>query len=145
MKRWFFLSFILIALVMPGISPAQTWYPANQRTVAWDPITIDDQGQPLSAAATMAYEVYYKTTANSTPVLIAETTATQITVTFPVEASYFLGVKGIRKEGEVKVAESSIAWSDISANCQDNQAFGVRYFKNPGKAGGLRTPQASSN
>lgn len=143
MKKLFPVISLGIALFLfPLAAGAQTWYPANQRTVAWDPVTTDEAGQPLPAGSTVGYKVYYKTTLATSQVFLIELATPQVTLTLPVEGSYFIGVSAIRKEGDILITETAISWSDIPANCQGGQAFGIRFYKTPAPPRNLRSPSS---
>jgi hypothetical protein len=131
------LCFILF-FALAGISHAQTWYPANQRTVAWDAVATDADGNPFPAGAVVLYQIYYKTPASSTPVYIGETNMTSVAISFPAQGSYFVGISAVQKEGALIVAESEISWSDNAAVCAGGQTFGIRFYVRPGNPRNLR-------
>ncbi len=141
----FAVLFLALFFVLGGLAYGQTWYPANQKTVAWDVVPIDSEGQPLPPGSIVAYQVYFKTTTNATPVYFGETNATQITMTFPTQGSYFVGVMAVQKEGAVVVSQSNIMWSDQAIACKDGQTFGIRFYKNPGDPKGMRPVAENSD
>jgi hypothetical protein len=122
---------LILLLLLPALAPAQTWYSANQRTVAWDPVTTDDAGVPLPAGS-VNYKIFYKLVVVPEPVFISEIATNQVTITFPNEGSYFVGVSSVRKEGQTVVAESIPAWSDNPTYCEDGRTFGIRFYRFPG-------------
>lgn len=138
MRKLLFVGTVLVSFLLVSAAVAQVWYPANQKTVAWDVVTTDDSGLPLPPGAIVGYKAYYKTTLVTTPVFLIELAVNQVTVTFPAEGSYFFGVSAIRKEGDVLVSESPISWSDLAANCQNGETFGIRFYKNASGPRNLR-------
>lgn len=107
---------------------AQTWYTANQATVAWDAVA------PVVSTDTIKYQVYTKVGATGTPVKVGgEITALQLTITFNIEGRYFIGVDAVRyPTGEtVGIRSDRIAWSDVATDCSSVGPFGVVYFVSP--------------
>jgi len=146
-KKLFFplfaVAFAALLFASPGL--AQIWYPANQKTVAWDAPTLDAGGTPLPAGITLAYKTYYKTSVGGAPVFLAEVTTTQAVFTFSTQGSYFVGVSAIQKDGAVVIVESVIAWSDNAASCQGGATFGIRSYAVPGSPKNLRSSSLFGN
>lgn len=129
-----FLVLCFVVLFAPT-AIAQTWYTANQATVAWDAVA------PIAAGDTIKYQIYIRTgTTGDGTAVGAEVTTTQTTVTFSAEGRYFLGVKTIRyPQGEtVGIPSTNTAWSNVAGDCSAAGPFGIKYFVAPGSAGGLR-------
>jgi hypothetical protein len=137
------LAMVLAVILSVAIAQAQTWYPVNQATVAWDAVTQLSDGTPIPAGSTIHYVVYSKApggtvfSAIGTPV-----TATQMLITFAVEGQYIIGVKAQRLAGTpaAMVSESDIAWSDVAANVPISGTWGVIYYIKPGAIKNLRKP-----
>ena len=145
MKKFLFwcLMAALAVVLTTALAQAQTWYPANQATVAWDAVTQLSDGTPIPAGSTIQYVVYTKApggtvfSAMGTPV-----PATQMLITFAVEGQYIIGVKAQRLAGTpaAMVSESDIAWSDVAANVPASGIWGVIYYIKPGAVRNLRKP-----
>ena len=129
------LLLIIAVLTMAGVANAQTWYTANQVTLAWDAV-------PKVATTDQAnkYQVYSRNDLVSLGTKIAgEITATQLLISFSIEGQYYLGVESIRYPAGATVGlpSSTKAWSNVAADTNGNP-FGVSFFNLPGKPGGLR-------
>jgi hypothetical protein len=128
--------FLTVAiLAMASIANAQTWYTANQVTLAWDAVP-----KVLATDQANKYQVYSRNDLVSLGSKIgAEITATQLLISLSVEGRYYLGVKSIRYPvGEtVGIPSVGTAWSNVAADTANNP-FGVSYFTAPVFPGGLR-------
>ena len=137
MKKLFLILLVSI-IAFTGVALAQTWYTANQKTVARDAVTTKANGSPVPAGE-ISYTVYlYNAVTDPThanPVEIGTTSQTQYLVTLGTEGKYFFGVKSVRTvDGEI-VGESAIVWSSDPA-----YDFGLQYFAAPADPGGLKLP-----
>jgi hypothetical protein len=133
MKKLFMV--LVMVMLMAGISNAQTWYPANQVTLAWDAVpkvqTTDQANK---------YQVYSRNdTVSAGSKIGGEITATQLLISFTVEGQYYLGVEAIRYPvgATVGIPSATKAWSNVAADTNNNP-FGVSFFTLPGKAINLR-------
>ena len=119
-----------------AIATAQTWYTANQVTVAWDAVA------KTATTDTIKYQVYTRigTTGNGSPTG-AEITATQLAITFTTEGRYYVGVKTIRYPvGEtVGIPSATTSWSNDPLVCAAAGPFGIVYYVAPSGVSGLRT------
>jgi len=134
MKRLFFILLILI-FAAPAIVHAQTWYTANQVTLAWDAVP-----KVLATDQANKYQVYSRNDLVSLGSKIGgEITATQLVVSFTVEGRYYLGVESIRYPVGATVGSKSAtkAWSNVAADTANNP-FGVTFFAAPGGVVGLK-------
>jgi len=122
------IGVLFICIAIPAWS--QTWYPANQKTVAWDAVTVP--------SGTVTYKVYSKPETSETPTLMTTVTTTQATVTFTVEGRYYLGVSAVRTVSGVEVESSTISWSNVAAVCKNGQTFGIQYITAPNAPTGFR-------
>ena len=132
MKR---LIIILAILMFAAPALAQTWYTANQVTLAWDAVP-----KVLTTDQANKYQVYSRNDLVSLGSKIgAEITATQLIISLTVEGRYYLGVKTVRyPQGETTgIPSTGTAWSNVAADTNNNP-FGVLYFVAPGFPGGLR-------
>jgi hypothetical protein len=129
------LLIVIVILILAGVANAQTWYTANQVTLAWDPVP-----KLLATDQANKYQVYLRNDLVSNGTKIAgEITATQLLISFSVEGQYYLGVESIRYPVGVTVGitSASKAWSNNAADTNNNP-FGVSFFTLPGKAVNLR-------
>ena len=132
MKR---LLIILAILIFAAPAMAQTWYTANQVTLAWDAVP-----KVLATDQTNKYQVYSRNDLVSLGTKVGtEVTATQLIISLSVEGRYYLGVKTVRyPQGEATgIPSIGTAWSNVAADTNNNP-FGVLYFVAPGFPGGLR-------
>ena len=132
MKR---LIIILAIIIFAAPAIAQTWYTANQVTLAWDAVP-----KVLTTDQANKYQVYSRNDLVSLGSKIGgEITAAQLVVSFTTEGRYYLGVEAIRyPTGEtVGIKSSTKAWSNVAADT-NNSPFGVSFFAVPGGVGGLR-------
>jgi len=133
MKR--FILILTILMFAPAVVMAQTWYTANQVTLAWDAVP-----KVLTTDQANKYQVYSRNDLVSLGSKIGgEVTATQLLISLTVEGRYYLGVKTVRYPvGEtVGIPSVGTAWSNVAADTANNP-FGVLYFTAPGFPGGLR-------
>ena len=124
-----------LCLLIPVTVWAQSWFTANQVTLAWDPVA------KIAPTDTIKYQVYARTDTTSAGQPVgAEVTATQAVITFAAEGRYYLGVRTIRyPQGEtIGIPSDGIAWSNDAAACGPAGAFGVIYYMAPAKAKGLK-------
>ena len=129
------LFLILAILIFAAPAMAQTWYTANQVTLAWDAVP-----KVLTTDQSNKYQVYSRNDLVSLGSKIGgEITATQLVVSFTTEGRYYLGVETIRyPAGEtVGIKSATKAWSNVSADTSNNP-FGVMFFAAPSGASGLR-------
>ena len=129
------LLIIIAILVMAGVANAQTWYTANQVTLAWDPVP-----KVLATDQANKYQVYSRNDLVSNGTKIAgEITATQLLISFSVEGQYYLGVESIRYPvgATVGITSASKAWSNNAADT-NNLPFGVSFMIRPVITTGLR-------
>ena len=140
MKLKTFLFTLIAALIAVPIaySAVDNWYPANQRTVAWDAVTTLEDGTPLPEGSTVSYEVFYAKEDKTGQMSLGITSATSFTVTLPAEGKYIIGVQAIRNIVGVDPIRSTMAWSDDPTKCQNGATFGIIFYIKPGNVGGLR-------
>ena len=125
-----------IVLLFTGVAYAQTWFPANQATVAWDAVA------PLATGDVIKYQCYTRTDTTSAGTKVGgEITETQQVISFPAEGRYYVGVETIRyKVGEpVGIPSATRSWSNVAADCAAAGPFGIVYLIAPGSPKGLRS------
>ena len=127
MKRTILAVVIIFAMAVSV--QAQTWYPANQVTLAWDAVP---QVQPTDSPN--KYQVYSKFgVSTATPQKTGtEITANQQTISLTVEGRYYFCVESIRyAQGEtVGMKSAKMACSDVSADTATGD-FGVIFLSPP--------------
>ena len=113
--------FLIILAILMFASPAisETWYTANQHTVAWG-----------AGEGAVSYRIYLKQ-GNGTPVLLGDVQTTQAVFTLPGVGRYYACAQSVNGEDV-----SEIVCSDLPENCLDGQTFGLKI--NPGKPKDLR-------
>lgn len=151
MKRLLILAILLLAAPVM----AQTWYTANQVTLAWDAVPMPNcssNGPPAPpicptpggpAVGTMKYQVYSRNDLVSTGTKVgAEITATQLLISLTTMGQYYFGVESIVYYSGQTVGQKSPlkAWSNVAADTNNNP-FGVLYLLAPSSPGGLRLIQ----
>ena len=135
MKKKLALMVLVLFVLAPMVALAQTWYTANQATVAWDPVP------PVATGDTIKYQVYTRVGTTGTPVKVGnEITATQLAITFSVEGRYYVGVDAVRyPSGETAgIRSATISWSSNAADCSSAGPFGIVFYVAPAAATGLR-------
>jgi hypothetical protein len=123
----------ILLLAVPAFS--QTWYPANQVTIAWDEVP-----KVLTTDQANKYQVYSRNDLVSLGAKIGgEITATQLLISLTVEGRYYLGVEAIRyPQGETTgIPSATKAWSNVAADT-NNSPFGILFFTAPAQPVGLR-------
>ena len=123
---------VLAMALISSISFSQVWYPANQKTIAWDAVTQCDDGSPIPAGETVRYQIYIALESDldkANKVNVGATTATSHLITFP-EGKWFVGIFSERMQGETVVSTSaSISWSNDTVVCQNGETFGISFFR----------------
>jgi hypothetical protein len=158
MKKVLCISGVLVVLflMMVDSASAQTWYPANKVTLAWDSVPIPNcvcstppctptticpgPTYPSPAAGVVKYQVYSRGDLVSLGDKVGgEITATQLLVSFTSMGKYYLGIESIvYYQGEtVGIKSATKAWSSVAADTNNNP-FGVSFFFAPTIPGGLR-------
>jgi hypothetical protein len=135
------LILIVLGLLLIGsFSFAQTWYPANQKMVAWDAVTTLDDGSPIPAGETVRYQVYIlkEGEPETNKISVGSTTESQFLVTLSNEGKWFIGIESERMQGESIISKSSISWSSNTVVCQNGESFGITFFRMPRQPMNLR-------
>jgi hypothetical protein len=126
---------VFAILCFAVVASAQTWHTANQVTFNWDAVA------PILPSDVIKYAVYVKK-GETAPLVSAggETLANSFVLTFSVEGRYYLCVETLRyPQGETEpVRSDTISCSDVGSNNASGVPFGVKYFTNPNKPGGLK-------
>lgn len=126
----FFIAFVLLTA---GAALGLVSHTANQITVAWDAVTVEE--------GTVEYDVYLANAITdpdkAAPVKIETTTGLTSLITLGVEGRYFVGVRSARIIDGERVAESEqIAWSDAAEFAPE--PFLVQFFAAPENVTGIR-------
>jgi len=135
MKKRYLAIALGMVLFIATVAFAIDWTTANQATVAWDAITY--QLDPGERVTYVVYLANAKTDPNkANPVEVAQTQATQQTVTLGTKGSYFVGVKSVIEIDDgagnwSAASESAIGWSDDPQYAQGGAIFGLRFYPAP--------------
>jgi len=138
------LAGIFMLLLGQDLSAQDSWYPANQVTVAWDAVTTLTDDTPIPAGDAVTYSVYMRPFPDGAPVrVVTNIPDLQSVVTFTAEGRYLLGVSASRQpEGETELFESTICWSfGMAEPCTSTDGtFAIKFFLNPRNPDNLRKP-----
>lgn len=142
MKKTIFIITILTAFVFCGSAGAIDWKKTNQATVAWDAVTVLEDGTALPADDVVKYRVYLaneKTDPDkANPALLGETDLLEYTITLNTEGRFWVGVQSVRYDSAgVELEVSTINWSDTNGEYTPNP-FGIFHHVPPGKPKNLR-------
>jgi hypothetical protein len=117
-----------------------TWHNATDATIAWDAVTELEDNTPIPVTDIIEYQVFIyeqRFGSKDNPTDQGIVTDTQKTISFTT-GKWIVGVQARRMVpadtggANYELAEvSAISWSDIPANCLNNQDFGIRVFKKP--------------
>jgi len=132
---------VLAMVFVASISFSQVWYPANQKTIAWDAVTTLDDGSPIPTGETIRYQIYIVKEGQSkdTAINLGNATNTQFLVTLPNEGKWFVGIETERLDSAgVLINKSSVSWSDNTTYCQNGETFGISFFRLPSQPQNLR-------
>jgi hypothetical protein len=135
------LLIIISILLTASLSNAQTWWTANQVTVAWDAVAPPKDAQGVDLPGVIKYQTYYRTDLVSLGTILGgEVEQPQATVTVPGEGRFWLGVETVRYvDGQPTPFRSTRkAWSNVAEDCGPDGPFGVMFFIAPGSPGGLK-------
>jgi hypothetical protein len=126
-----------MALLSASIASGQIFYPANEKTIAWDAVTtvVDADGNdfPISATDVIKYKVLlasYDGSQIGTPQVLGITTNTNYVVTLSDEGKYVVGVSALRylsPSDEESISESTITWSHLPEGVE-GEPFGLVLF-----------------
>jgi len=118
------LSFLV--LNCPQLAHAAEWHTANQVTIAWDEVSVNVDGTPVSPNE-VSYKVWIYNALtdpnHENPIELGQTSDLSYLITLNVEGRYFPGVQTIRTVDGEQVAESAIIWA--SDPLYD---WGLQYF-----------------
>lgn len=122
----------IVFFVLAGVAIAQTWFPANQKTVAWDPVTTLGDGSTVPAGDAVKYQVWTRRGTDPAVKVGGEIAGTQLTITFTAEGRYLVGVQAIRyPQGETVGQSSAINWSDSTDVAMVPSPFGIVFYAPP--------------
>jgi len=133
------LSFMFVFILISPLN-ATDWITANQVTLAWDPVTTLENGQPIPEGNIIKYEIFYvpengnKTLDNR---LLGETLDAEYVITFTEEGNFILGVRATRWINDQLRGKSEIIWTDDPAVMKDGTAQGIVFFRSPASVLGL--------
>ena len=140
MKKFIFI--VMFILMTIGFAEAQTWYSANQKTVAWDAVTALADGSPIPADSSVQYRVFIApstATGEDQKIEMGIATGTNYLITLTTQGRYWVGIRSELVSNSVVVAQSAISWSDDSSKVPNGQTWGLSSFTAPAGTKGLRT------
>lgn len=123
-------SILLLLLSFSAFASDLSWHTANELTLAWSPVTKNNQGESISDV--IHYEIAIVSASsvdrNKDKVIIGSTEATQHQIEFNEEGRFILGVRAVRIiEGEA-LSTSTWAWSDDPSAAKEGRVFGGQFF-----------------
>ena len=132
MKKLFLIILTALFLVTAGTAFALPFYNSNQATLAWNPVTTDVDGDPITGVIT--YQLWLANAdtdpGKANPVAVADsdgnTSDTQGTITLGTKGRYYVGVQAILDD-----LISEINWGDEPANQETVELFGIRFAVPP--------------
>lgn len=127
MKKMLLMICILTCCLcaVAAAEPPASWHPANQVTVAWDPVG--------SEVGEISYKLYLQAvnlagdTLVGDPLPVGNTAETTFVITLPEQGSYLVGVQSVLNVDGQQTAESPIGWSNDPAIATQG-TFGTRYY-----------------
>jgi hypothetical protein len=135
---------VAISLLVPSIVWAgDTWYPANEKSFAWDPVTTLTDGTSITTG-TIKYRLYLKDESTGNTIEMQEVEGPPASVTIEMDGKVRVGVKTLRYfEGELVSASENIAWSDDPAYVENGETFGFSSWQRPADSMNLRLPDTA--
>jgi hypothetical protein len=145
MKKFLIVLAFLLVVFEAGSSAAAvtTWVSGSSLTVGWNAITTFTDGTTIPSGDVIKYDVYYKPDGATAPPYVKVTTSPIAALSYIVaptaEGKFNIGVVAIRfNSAGTQLSSSDLSWSDIAANCQGGQTFGLNFYKVPTNVIGLR-------
>lgn len=142
MKRIVILMLFLL-MIASFVHAEIHWYVGRNFTVAWDPVTVLEDGNSIPDGSAIKYVVmisdYLGDPDKLNPQEYTGTYNTQFNVEISEEGHYLVGVKAQRVIVDLEeiVTESEVSWSDDPLCVQDGIVFGRRYYLPPGAVKGI--------
>ncbi len=145
-KLWpLWVLLLLLGIAVSG--RAQTVVETDSVVVAWDAVATLEDGRPVPGGDIVSYEVYRTAFPIQRPgdpaahISQGVTTATTMTVTFPDEGEFAVGVRTLRLIGGStgNVEASTINWSSVNGAETPNPFIVRRRFR-PATPSNLRVP-----
>ena len=126
---------------------AQTLYPPDQATIAWNAVTTLNNGSVIPTGDTVQYEIYLSND-GLTGTSVGTTSLLQYTLTFTGEGIFFVGVGARRIPAGTVPANcndqtcpiSGITWSNSTDVVAVPVPFGFINYLAPKSITGLRKP-----
>jgi len=136
MKKISLMFLLLIGMSSLAVSvQAITWITANQATVQWDAVTVDENGQSIDPATyRVDYECFLTDPGHANTVGVGRFTEAQAIATLTQEGEFIFGCKAVkvRLSDSADISESQVSWTDNPEMCLNDSPFGLRYFVAPG-------------
>lgn len=123
------LAIVLMTMMMASVVLAEvSFHNANQVTLAWDAVTTDVDGDPITGVTYKMWLANADTDPTKTnPVIVKETADTQATITLNVKGRYFVGIQAWLGD-----LSSVINWADEPTYQGTIPLFGLRFAVPPG-------------
>jgi hypothetical protein len=141
MKVFFIAS--ILSVVLAGPVFGLTWTVANQKTIAWNAVTLNVEGTAIPTGDTLEYDLYVvKSTSTdkaADKIKLGTTETLEYTLTFPSEGRWLAGIQAIRIPAVSPEDRlfSELIWSDVVDVALVPVPFGFIYFANPADPGGF--------
>ena len=128
MKKLIISIILLLVLVMvPAANAEVVFHNANQATVAWDAVTSDIDGDPISGVTYRIYLASETDPMKSDP-FVAVDNITNLSATITLtKGRFFVGIQAVCED-----LVSEINWGDEIEHQADVELFGLRYATLPG-------------
>jgi len=131
MKKLSLIIVCILAMVaMASFANAEvTFHNANEVTVAWDAVTTDVDGDPVTG--TVQYRIYLANADTdpdkTNPIIVLDNiTDVSAIITLSVKGRFFIGVQAVLDD-----LESVINWGDEIENQETVELFGLRFAVPP--------------
>jgi len=108
------------------------WYPTNQATIAWTPVTTMENGKPIPEGSIIKYQTYLADAMadpeKQNPIDTGIVEVAEKTFTLTTEGKYYAGIWALRYVGGELVGQSTISWSNNLIVCKDGKTFGLKHY-----------------
>ena len=147
MKKLFTVLLLMGIFFLANNVLAQTLYPPDQATIAWDATTTLSNGNAIPVGDTVQYEIYLSND-GLTGTSVGTTSLLQYTLTFTGEGIFFVGVSARRIPSGTILANcndqtcpiSGVTWSNSTDIAAVPVPFGFINYLAPKSITGLRKP-----
>jgi len=121
------LIITICILAMASIGHTQTFYNDNTPTLAWDAVTTDIDGDPITGVTYKLYLANADTDPNKVnPVVVAEIAGLTTTINLNTKGRFFVGVQACLGD-----QSSVINWGDEIEDQEGVELFALRWAVSP--------------